>query len=364
MRRLGLDVAVLALAADDAGEPVPGVARSSVLRLAPESPARKLRRFARAALFAQHPHWGRIAPCTVAIAATLRTWRPEAVVLEYSLLATMLPVVRQAVPGVPVVVDAHNAEQALLRDLLVASQTVRARVRHWLELRGMTRIERRILPQADEVWVPSVQDAAVLAASGVDRLEIVPNAVDTDRYVPGGREERDCLVFTGVFSHLPNADAARWMVREILPVVRARRPGAHLYLVGKTPQPIAHLTGPAVTVTGFVPDATHYLARASIVVVPVRYGSGTRLKILEALAMGKSVVSTTKGAEGLDLSHGREILIADDTPAFADAVITLLRDASLRARLGAAGRALVERRYSWRAMERVLRSTVLFRTPR
>ena len=139
--------------------------------------------------------------------------------------------------------------------------------------------------------------------------------------------------------------------RDILPLIRRAAPATSLAVVGKDPPPVVRaLASSHVLVTGTVPDVRPWMQSAAVFVCPLRVGGGTRLKILEAQASGRAVVSTSLGCEGLAVTPGQDILVADEPAAFADAVLRCLRDPALRARLGAAGRALVERRYRWEAI--------------
>jgi glycosyltransferase involved in cell wall biosynthesis len=186
-------------------------------------------------------------------------------------------------------------------------------------------------------------------------VAIVPNGVDTDVFAPGAVAEATqpgCIVFTGTLDYRPNVDAALWFVREVLPLIRAQQPAAHLLLVGRSPSPAVRALhdGAAVRVLPDVPDVRPFIAGAATYVVPMRIGGGVRLKLLEALAMQAAVVSTQMGAEGMPDLRGDEHLLLADTPrAFAAAVLRLLDDAALRQRLGAAGRTLAQR-YDWRAI--------------
>ncbi len=156
------------------------------------------------------------------------------------------------------------------------------------------------------------------------------------------------LVFTGLMSYRPNIDAVSYFVRHILPLIVAQRPTVRFTIVGQgAPAEITRLEGPNVHVAGKVPDVRPFVNRAAAFVVPLRMGSGTRLKILEGMAMGKAVVSTTLGCEGIDVRHGEHLVIADGAPAFAEAVLSLMADANRAAGLGRDGRALVEQSYSW-----------------
>jgi glycosyltransferase involved in cell wall biosynthesis len=163
-------------------------------------------------------------------------------------------------------------------------------------------------------------------------------------------EECDSLVFTGSMDWLPNEDGVAYFIREILPLIRQQVPKVSLRIVGRKPS--ADLESLAarqenVELTGWVEDVRPFLARGAVCIVPLRIGSGTRLKIFEAMAMGKAVVSTSIGAEGLPVQPGENILMADDPDTFAQSVVSLLRDATRRREIGLAARKLVAENYSW-----------------
>ncbi|MBI1804266.1 MAG: glycosyltransferase [Ignavibacteriae bacterium] len=184
------------------------------------------------------------------------------------------------------------------------------------------------------------------------RTCLVPNGVDVEYFSPSQQRSAHVhtnIVFTGVFSYYPNEQAALTFSREILPIIRKRIPQIRFTIVGKDPSKrIRRLVeDPHITVTGFVNDVRPYMEKASVIVVPLRIGGGTRLKILEALAMGKPVISTTIGCEGLNVEHRKNVLIADTAEEFAQAVINVLEDSVLANSLGREGRQLVEREYRW-----------------
>jgi glycosyltransferase involved in cell wall biosynthesis len=166
------------------------------------------------------------------------------------------------------------------------------------------------------------------------------------------------LVFTGKMDFRPNVDAVVWFCREVLPLVQRDFPSVHFFIVGQSPsrRVISLARNPAVTVTGYVEDVRPYISGALVYVLPLRMGGGTRLKLLEAMAMEKAIVSTSLGCEGFDVTHGRELLVADDAEGFAHLVVELLKDARRRERLGKEARRFAER-YDWRnivpKMERV-----------
>lgn len=156
------------------------------------------------------------------------------------------------------------------------------------------------------------------------------------------------MMFMGTLDYRPNVDAVQYLLDEILPAVRAIRPGATVTIVGQgEPRMLQRFRRPGVTVTGRVADVRPYLARAAVVVVPVRIGGGTRLKVVEALSMEKAVVSTTLGCEGLAVTPGTHLLVGDGVESFAGAVAQVLADPDQARGLGSAGRALVLEHYSW-----------------
>jgi polysaccharide biosynthesis protein PslH len=184
-------------------------------------------------------------------------------------------------------------------------------------------------------------------------VETVPNGVATTELLPlGPSEHAPTLLFTGTLDHPPNAEGIRWFADEVFPRVRAARHETRLLIVGRSPtrQVLALDDRPGVEVVGAVPAMSPYFARATAVVAPLLSGGGTRLKILEAFASSRAVVSTSVGCEGLDVTDGRELLVADDPQAFADATLQLLDDDSSREAFAGAGRRLAEQSYDWRVL--------------
>ena len=183
-------------------------------------------------------------------------------------------------------------------------------------------------------------------------VELVPNGVDTEYFSPAcpiPPESNPYIVFTGAMDYPPNVDAVRWFCNEILPMLQRNIPHIGLKIVGKNPHQqileLGNLKG--VHVTGTVADIRSYVAGALALVVPLRSGGGTRLKILEAMAMERPVISTTVGAEGLEITPGADILIADDAEQFVDQVQLLVRSPETSKRLGSEGRRLVIEKYDW-----------------
>jgi glycosyltransferase involved in cell wall biosynthesis len=191
---------------------------------------------------------------------------------------------------------------------------------------------------------------------GVSTVSDVPTGVDTDFFRPKEYTERtNNIVFTGSMDWLPNEDAIRWFVDVIFPLIRYKVPDAVLTVVGRNPaaslQELASADS-GVVVTGRVPDVRPYMNKASVYVVPIRIGGGTRLKVYEAMAMGLPIVSTTIGAEGLSVKDGENILLRDDPEAFAKAVVHLLADAKAASAIGKASAQHVFENFSWAEVAR------------
>jgi glycosyltransferase involved in cell wall biosynthesis len=258
----------------------------------------------------------------------------------------------------PLVLNAHNVEHRLLRQ----RAAIETRAAQRLFLRGqiakLAEFERAACRRAARVLACSHDDADELALLAPRTpVSVVPNGVDIERIdaVPRAAPQAAQLVFVGQMGWFPNRDGVAWFLDEILPRILERRPDTTFVVVGrsdglKVPARVAH----AVRPTGFVDDVAP-LVRASVVyVVPLRSGSGTRLKVLEAMACARPIVSTRIGAQGIDLTHERDVLFADDAACFARAVLGLLDDAQRAARLGAAARALAQARYDWSTIGREL----------
>jgi sugar transferase (PEP-CTERM/EpsH1 system associated) len=257
---------------------------------------------------------------------------------------------------VPIVLFAHNVEHVIWQRL---GQVEPRRLRRTLiavEWRKMRRYETQACERASLTLTVSDTDREVLAALAPRApMAAIPTGVDTAYFAPNGsREKPGALVFTGSMDWYPNDDAIRYFLTAILPRIRGEIPDVSLTVVGRNPGSRLRdaATRAGVRVTGTVDDVRPYVADAAVYVVPLRIGGGTRLKIFEALAMGKAVVSTTIGAEGLPLVPGEHFLRTDEPADFASAIVTLIRDPARRRSLGQAGRRLVEERYAWSRVAR------------
>jgi glycosyltransferase involved in cell wall biosynthesis len=263
-----------------------------------------------------------------------------------------------------IVFDDHNAEYVLQKrafetDIRNPTRWIGA-LYSFVQWRKLRRYEAMICKLADRVIAVSEADREALRrlVPGLE-VTVVPNGVDTEYYTMTKSQLGNCpLVFTGKMDFRPNVDAVIWFCREVLPLVQRDFPSVRLFIVGQSPsrRVISLARNPAVTVTGYVEDVRPYISGALVYVLPLRMGGGTRLKLLEAMAMGKAIVSTSLGCEGFDVTHGRELVVADDAEEFAHLVVELLRDAQRGERLGKEARRFAER-YDWRnivpKMERV-----------
>jgi sugar transferase (PEP-CTERM/EpsH1 system associated) len=247
----------------------------------------------------------------------------------------------------------HNVEaQVWERHYKIASNPI-VKLACWLESRALARAERHYVQLADYVLTVSENDrSAFLPYLDPARISVIPTGVDTDYFRPyPPPQQPNTTVFTGSMDWMPNEDGVAYFVEQILPLIHRESPETLFWAVGRRPpRRLQALASDHVVVTGAVEDIRPYLGKAAVCVVPLRSGSGTRIKIFEAMAMGKAVVSTTMGAEGLPVRHGENIILADGPQEFARQVVALLRDPQRCLQLGAAARKLVEENYGWPAV--------------
>jgi len=273
-------------------------------------------------------------------------------------------------PAAPVVLFQHNVETMLWQRMADTEKSALRKLSYHIEARKMARYETRTLQRFQHVIAVSDHDRdAMLTLSPGCPITVVPTGVDTEQYqvVPSASASPPLIVFTGSMDWEPNVDAMEYFCGEIWPAVLAGHPDARLQIVGRSPHPrVQRLASASVEVTGTVPSVTEYLRSATVVIVPLRIGGGTRLKIFEAMAMAKAMVSTSIGAEGLDVTPGHDLLIADNAAAFATSILQLLADPALRQTCEQNAAALAAR-YDWsqiaRRFEEVLRdAAAAFRT--
>lgn len=253
-------------------------------------------------------------------------------------------------PGSVVVLDEHNIEYELYYRMYQGEGSLFRRYFSWLEYHRFKREEIASWQSVAGCATTSEREARIINGIAPDLpTVVVPNAVDTEYFSPSSAPvDPHAIVFTGLMKYRPNVDGAAFFVKDILPRIVAVEPRATFYIVGADPPPqVLQLASPNVIVTGSVPDVRPFVERAAVFVVPLRMGSGTRLKVLEGLAMGKPMVSTALGCEGIELTHGEHLLIADDAQPFADAVLEVMQSPARAQHLSKEGRALVLRQYRW-----------------
>jgi glycosyltransferase involved in cell wall biosynthesis len=273
-------------------------------------------------------------------------------------MAPYLLIVQGAAPGALLVYDAHNAEYAL--QARIAAQDSRT-PRRWpyavyslLQTARLRRFEAATCRAVGHILACSQADADKLRLLRHETpITVIPNAIEVAHYretdLPPVNLPHPALVFTGKMDFRPNVDAALWFAEAILPRIQEAIPEAHLVIVGMHPHPrLDPLRGrQGITITGEVLDIRPYIREADLYVTPLRMGSGTRFKLLQAMAMGKAIVSTRIGAEGLPVEDGRHLLLADEPESFARAVVGLLHDAPRAEALGKQGAMLVSEHFDW-----------------
>ncbi len=295
-----------------------------------------------------------VRPWRAAIAQAVARWRPDLVVADFPHAAVLDPGAGAAAS----VMFTHNVEAEIFE-----RHAARARGLWKLVWRGqagkMRRFEGEALRRYQAVIAVSARDADALRRRyGLPSVTPIDTGVDLAYFapLPPARARADTVVFTGVMDSPANMDGISFLMDEIWPLVAAARPDARALIVGRNPPAALAAAAQARnlpwTFTGAVPDIRPHVAQADVAVIPLRVGSGTRIKAFEAMAMGRPVVATRVGIEGLDIEPGQHFLQADDPAGFAGAILQLLADPALRAGLVAAGRARLEQRFSWNVIAR------------
>lgn len=302
------------------------------------------------------------------LARVLEQVQPDLVIFEEVWLYRYLPVVQRY--GCPTILDNHNIEG--VKEEYRKRQGLEATLSQRIRLGQIRAIERAFIRQTSQTWVCSQEDQLLLQQQygNSARSQIIPNGVDTDSYrsvrqgqmqPATGLGKQPTVLFLAKFSYEPNAEAADILVQQIFPRLCQHTADCQLLLVGKAPTPNmihAAQSHPNIVVTGQVEDVRPYLAAAQVTVVPLRQGGGTRLKILEAFAAGRPVVSTAKGAEGLTVQDGVHLLLRESAEELADGIIQLWEDADLRSQLAAAAWELVNSTYSRSAIGQKVQAAI------
>jgi glycosyltransferase involved in cell wall biosynthesis len=282
---------------------------------------------------------------------TLKKLQPDLVHYDSVDLALFEP----ATSGLRRVLNHHNCESAMMERRAENEPNPLKKLYLRSQAGKLARVERDICSLFDVNLAVSELDAnTIKKRAPTAHFHIVENGTDTTYFTPlVGQEEPASIIFAASMRFYPNAAAVRFLVSKIWPLIKARRPAARLYLAGQgSPEWMLRLgeADPNIQVVPTPEDMRPWVARASVFLCPILDGGGTKLKILDAMAMGKAVVSTSIGCEGLQVSPGKNILVADTPEDFATAVHNLLGDAALRQCLATAGRKLVEEKYSWEAI--------------
>jgi len=288
-----------------------------------------------------------------ALERILRSARFDTVQIEGVHLIRYLPVIRSAAPGAAIIADWHNIESEILSRYADTAENLPRRLFARRTAGLVAREENTLLAACDCHTVASEREREkLLRRNPTARIHSLPNGVDVGYYANvAPTAEGQEILFVGSMDYHANVDAAVWMAKEAWPILKQRLPELRLTIVGRKPTPeVQALAAEEIAVTGTVDDVRPFYRRAFAVAVPLRVGSGTRLKILEAMAAGVPVVSTRLGAEGLDVVDGDTILLADNASDMAGAIARLQADRPLRARLIENARKLVTDSYDWSSL--------------
>jgi sugar transferase (PEP-CTERM/EpsH1 system associated) len=284
------------------------------------------------------------------IRKTLEADHFDLILANFAFMAQLIPA--DLARNTPVVLDEHESEGLLWRQYL-REGGIAKRAFALLNLAKMGWFQKAVSSRLVAMLSASEREANFAQTFLPSRVKlwIVPNGVDTDFFTPSALEgpPGPSLILCAGFSVYRNREAAIWFVRQVLPSIRDAIPDVQFWIVGSNPPPEVLQLGecPGVHVTGTVEDVRPYYARAAVSVAPYRYGEGTKLKVLEAMASGVPVVSTTIGCQGLEVRDGEHLLVADTPDAFTERVVALLRDPTHRREIGTHARALIEQKYAW-----------------
>ncbi|MDE3056851.1 MAG: glycosyltransferase [Bacteroidota bacterium] len=253
------------------------------------------------------------------------------------------------------ILDAHNVEYDNFRRIGLSAPSLLRRLYYRREYKAFFSEEIRACRKNDAIFVTSPRDKAILD-NDVPEIPkyVIPNGVDTSYFTPAaGSAEPYSLVFTGMMGYVPNYEGMLYFLSEIFPLILKEIPQSKLYIVGSLPpKKLFKLASSNVIITGYVDDVRPFIQKSSVYVVPLRMGGGTRLKIIEAMAVKKPIVTTTIGCEGIEVQDGESVMVRDEPASFANAVVELLRDKQKSARLAARGYELVRARYDWSIISR------------
>ena len=289
------------------------------------------------------------------LAERIQGWGPDVIVVDDTYLSVLIPALMS--PNVRIVAHCHNVESQVHRRVAAHNRALAGRLVNYVLYRNTLAVERRYQRLADQVWTVSEDDADYCRRRlRLKSVFAIPCCLDLDRYQATDEQEAGAIVYTGFFGYWPNEDAAVRLIA-LSRQLRAEGTPHRLYLVGRDPtdRMLAAAAGVEdVCVTGEVLDVRPYLAKAAVVAVPLAAGGGTKLKVLEAMAMGKAIVTSPIGAEGMDIVSGVHAEIVP-LSEFSEAITRLLRDGSHRRALGGAGRQWVQQHRDMPVMQRRVR---------
>ncbi len=290
----------------------------------------------------------------VALRQKVYEWQPDLIWVNTLYMTNYLWPLWEELRAIPKVLVEHNIETSIQRQQVEVATSWSRRIRAWGYWLPFGRFEAQMAEKFN--WVVTVSDVDrerlldLAPRLNPEQVFVLPNGIDVTAYDgEWGTPQPNTLIFPGALTYNANYDAMEFFLHHIFPLVRAENPQVTLRITGRYDGvPVERLSpGNGVELTGYLDDVRPAIAQSWACVVPLRVGGGTRLKILEAMALGTPVVATSKGAEGLRVTDGENILIADEPADFTQAVMRLLGDAALRAKLAANGRRLVAERYSW-----------------
>lgn len=349
-------VTLVSFAFDTARPAEPGELRAWCrdIRVVPLDPFAVNRAGTLRTFLSPRPMASRPVPAMSQLVADVRRSGPfDAIVASTEMMADYA---LQPPSGAARILEEHNAMTRWAHERYEGTSGVVQRARCWASWQKGRWYEARTYPRFDLITMVSEADrraALDAVGAGQPRVEVIPNGVDCAHNRPGlVQPQSNRLVFNGSLTYSANYDAMQWFLAQVWPRLRVQIPGTMLTITGSTVG--VDLAGLAlddnVRLTGFVEDVRIPVAGAAVAIAPIRQGGGTRLKILEDMALGTPVVATSKGAEGLDVVDGEHLLLADDPATFTRRTVELLGDFGLRQRLAIKARRLVEERYEWQAI--------------
>jgi len=263
-------------------------------------------------------------------------------------------------PDLPKILVHQNVESGLLLRRSLNERNPLSRIYLYLQARKLKNYEKIVAGRFDaNITVSGLDKEELNRLTRGAKFEVIPNGTDIDYFTPKGKTNSKHLVFTGGMTWYPNKDAMLHFCSEIYPLIKEKMPDVEMDVVGRFPPPRLQKIAreePSIKLRGYVDDVRDYVHQAAVYVVPIRVGGGTRLKILDAFACGKAVVSTSVGCEGLEVTPGENILIGDSPSEFANQVVNLLKDERLRTKLGVNARKLVMEKYSWEKIGQIQNS--------